>query len=483
MTMTQTPREKIRQLRALLDEALITEQDFIERKNAILDTEFSPTDGLVTFAFPPLQNSGTDLGFVAGQEIGGRAKPYRLERLLGQGGMGQVWQATDLATQAELGHSELVALKILPPQLTQSAMHTRLLIEEASMVRKLAHENIVRVYEWAQDPATSSYFIIMEYLDGQDLDSHLAAHGPCSLQQALSMLRPVAQALQYAWEKHGLVHRDLKPGNLFLTRQGEIKVLDFGISARLRSNTSPLIQPSTRWPNAGTAGYRAPEAGTHQRVFNPALDVYAVAVMLYQMLEGAIPFGEWRNPAQYGQAPSAPLGLTAAQWQVLQSGFAIEPAQRPASVQALLDALQADAAGQSPDTRQARNKVQTQNPPQRARTALEQQSIEFEAAARFRAEQRRQRKELEQQRRRQASRALHALVDKQNKLREIEQQQRQERQQSEDAIRMRTAQNPHAPRLMPDRAAPAPAPVSAPAPRAKFKLTGTIFRQHRSEIT
>ena len=92
-------------------------------------------------------------------------------------------QAVDLATQAELGHSEMVALKILPPQLTQSSMHARLLIEEASLVRKLAHENIVRVYEWAQDPATSSYFIIMEYLAGQDLETYLAAHGPCSFKQ------------------------------------------------------------------------------------------------------------------------------------------------------------------------------------------------------------------------------------------------------------------------------------------------------------
>jgi serine/threonine protein kinase len=316
------------------------------------------------------------------------------------------------------------------------------------MVRKLAHENIVRVYDWAQDPATSSYFIIMEYLDGQDLDSYLAAHGTCSLQQVLGMLRPVAQALQYAWEKHGLVHRDLKPGNLLLTRQGEIKLLDFGISARLRSNTSPLILPSTRWPNAGTAGYRAPEAGTHQRVFSPALDVYAVAVMMYQMLEGAIPFGEWRNPAQHDQPPSAPLSLSSAQWQVLQRGFAIEPAQRPPSVQALLDAMQ----GSAPATHGAAP-AQAKTAPQAARTVLEQQSIELEAAARLRAAQRRQRKELEQQRRRQASNALHALVEKQNSLHEIEQQQRQQR---DDAIRMRAAQNPHAPRLMPDRAVQAP---------------------------
>jgi hypothetical protein len=82
-----------------------------------------------------------------------------------------------------------VALKILPPQLTQSATHAKLLIEEATQARKLAHENIVRVYEWAQDPATSSYFIIMEYLEGQDLDAYLAEQGTLALDAVIRCCR------------------------------------------------------------------------------------------------------------------------------------------------------------------------------------------------------------------------------------------------------------------------------------------------------
>lgn len=410
-----TPRQQIRELLAWRDEGLLSEEEFCQRKNAILDSAFAPGARFSQIGDPAQQ---TDLGLLVGQEVGGASKRYRLERLLGQGGMGQVWQATDLATQAELGHSDLVALKILPPQLTQSPAHARLLIEEAALVRKLAHENIVRVYEWAQDPATGCYFIIMEYLDGQDLDSYLAAHGNCSPAQVQTLLAPVAQALQYAWDRHKLVHRDLKPGNLFLTRQGEIKLLDFGIAARLRSSTHLSTEgDAADWlPDAGTAGYRAPEASAQSQPFSPGIDVYAMAVMIYQMLQGSMPFGPQRHP---GHHPAQPGTLSLAQWQVLQSGFAMDPAQRPASVCALLGALQ-DGTSRH-----------TEAVPRTARpggyTSAQQQKIaEDEVAARLRAEQRRQRKELAEQRRRQASAALQALIEKQRAAREAEERREQQ---------------------------------------------------------
>ncbi|CDG82643.1 kinase domain protein [Janthinobacterium agaricidamnosum NBRC 102515 = DSM 9628] len=339
--MMQTARDKIRELRALHDDGLLSEQEFDSRKNAILDAEYAPPGGSPVppaAQVPPRQ--GTELGFMAGQEIGPQNRRYRLERLIAMGGMGQVWQATDLATHAELGSSEMVALKILPPQLTSSATHAKLLIEEATQARKLAHENIVRVYEWAQDPATASYFIIMECLEGEDLDSYLSRQGPLALEKVLQLLHPVADALSYAWEKHKLVHRDIKPGNVFLTRHGEIKLLDYGIASRVRNAGSSL---GLQTPNAGTEGYRAPEAGTHQRQPSPRLDVYAVAVMIYQMLEGRMPFDASRGA---GHLPSAPMGLNAAQWQVLQNGFSMTPELRQQSVQALLESLER-AAGPS----------------------------------------------------------------------------------------------------------------------------------------
>ncbi|KQQ40246.1 serine/threonine protein kinase [Duganella sp. Leaf126] len=339
--MMQSARDKLRELRALHEDGLLSLQEFDRRKNAILDAEYAPPGSAAAPAaalHAPRQ--GTELGLMTGQEIGPLHRRYRLERLIGMGGMGQVWQATDLATHAELGHSETVALKILPPQLTQSATHAKLLIEEATQARRLAHENIVRVYEWAQDPATSSYFIIMEYLEGEDLDAYLAREGSLALDAIFRLLSPVAEALAYAWDKHKLVHRDLKPGNVFLTRKGEVKLLDFGIASRARNAGSSL---GLQTPNAGTAGYRAPEAGVHQRQPSPRLDVYAVAVMIYQLLEGRVPFDDLR-PADF--QPSAPPGLTPRQWQVLQQGVAVVAERRQATVAVLLAELR-DAAGPS----------------------------------------------------------------------------------------------------------------------------------------
>nr|WP_036231830.1 bifunctional serine/threonine-protein kinase/formylglycine-generating enzyme family protein [Massilia sp. JS1662] len=319
----QTAIDKLRELRALHEDGLLSRQEFDSRKNAILDAAY-PADSA---ADAPVR-AGTEIGLMATQEVGPVNRRYRLERLIAQGGMGEVWQATDLATHAELGHSAQVALKILPPRLTENSLHAKLLIEEAARARQLAHQHIVRVYDWAQDPATGSYFIIMECLDGEDLDTLLARVGRLDLERALDVLAPVAAALDYAWERHHLVHRDIKPANVFLARGGDVKLLDFGIAARARAGGLALEAPAS----SGTAGYRAPEASGTGGVPDRGLDVYAVAVMLYQMLTGALPAGA---------GPARPEALNDAQWAVLRAAFAQDPGQRPASVTDLLARLQA----------------------------------------------------------------------------------------------------------------------------------------------
>jgi formylglycine-generating enzyme required for sulfatase activity len=345
----QTARDKIRELRALHEDGLLSQQEFDSRKNAILDAEYAPPGG----SGAPIQiNQGTELGLMAGMEIGPHTRRYRLERLIASGGMGQVWQASDLATHAEIGHSEQVAIKILPPHLTQGATRAKLLVEEATQARRLAHEHIVRVYEWAQDPATSSYFIIMECLEGEDLEHLLAREGKLPLARVDALLQPVAQALDYAWEKARLVHRDIKPGNVFVTRKGEVKLLDFGIAARARSNASTL---GTEAPgDSGTAGYRAPEAGTHQRQPGQRLDVYAVSVMVYQMVEGHMPFD---GPRTAHHEPPKPDSLSEPEWEALKRGFSWQADERPVSVGALLESLR--TGGEKKPTPVARNEEAT----------------------------------------------------------------------------------------------------------------------------
>ncbi|MEH6438230.1 serine/threonine-protein kinase, partial [Massilia sp. DD77] len=328
----QTAIDKIRELRALHEDGLLSRHEFDLRKNAILDAEYAPElEGVQPVREAPVR-PGTEIGLMVGQELGPPNRRYRLERLIAHGGMGQVWQATDLATHAELGHSAQVALKILPPQATQAASQAKLLIQEATRARRLAHEHIVRVYEWARDPATASHFVIMEYLEGEDLDALLAREGRLGWERVQGLLRPVAQALDYAWDKHRLVHRDIKPGNVFVTSKGEVKLLDFGIAARARASGGAAMLEAPAL--SGTAGYRAPEAADPERQPQPALDVYAVSAMIYQMLEGELPAGA---------ATRAPRALRPRQWTALQSGFARDPSARPASVGALLEAIESGA--------------------------------------------------------------------------------------------------------------------------------------------
>ncbi|MFK3740577.1 bifunctional serine/threonine-protein kinase/formylglycine-generating enzyme family protein [Massilia sp. TN1-12] len=490
--MMQTAMDKLRELRALHEDGLLSRQEFDSRKNAILDAAYaaapSPSASSSTATDPGLARAGTEIGLMAGQEVGPPNRRYRLESLIAYGGMGQVWEATDLATHAELGHSARVALKILPPQLTEQSAWARLLVEEAARARQLAHQHIVRVYDWARDPATASYFIIMECLEGEDLDSLLARERRLPLARALDLLAPLADALDYAWDKHRLVHRDIKPANVFLAG-GDVKLLDFGIAARARASTAQGVEaPAT----SGTAGYRAPEAGHGDGAPGRSLDVYATAVMAYQMLAGTMPFAGQRAA---GDVPARPDGLLDAQWEALQSGFAWDAQARPASVRDWLDRLLAagDAAArqaeeqgraaaeaaaraqaarrEQEETRRAELRARVQaEATAAARAAIERQRREQERLARAAAEEARQARKEELRRQLHERRAIEA---------EKARQEREEALRKAALAKAAAAQLAQQKRARPDAAgqdevAPPAAPLAAPAAEASILAAAPV---------
>jgi formylglycine-generating enzyme required for sulfatase activity len=275
-----------------------------------------------------------------GDEIGPADRRYRLEQFVAQGGMGAVWKATDLSAARHHTQSgrqaPSVALKLLPAELQNVERHKQKLIEEADNARMLGHPNIVRVHGWRECAVTGLPFIEMEYLEstaeaGGDLDKILQREGQPGLSypRVIELLTPVAQALDYAWNEHQLAHRDIKPGNVFVTADGKVKLLDFGIAARARSTASSL----NLGPSPGSPGYRAPEAAANHKI-TPTLDVYSLAVLIYELLEAEQPFADQRSP--HTPWPKKPKSLKPEQWEVLKAGLAFEPGKRPDTTSELL---------------------------------------------------------------------------------------------------------------------------------------------------
>lgn len=304
--MMQSAIDKIRELRSLHEDGLLTRDEFDQRKHALLDALFA-SGGAAQRA------RATEIGLMAGQEVGPPQRRYRLAQLLAQGRASQVWRAADLASETMLGTPHAVALKIVPPTQDGAPHLGRMLVQEAVRMRALAHPHIVRVFDWLHDPATGSCFMVMEHLDGETLERMLERAGPMDPDAACAMLASLGAALDHAFAAARLVHRDLKPANVFVTAAGRPKLLDFGIAAGDGGPEAP--------PDSGTPGYRAPEAPV-----TPAdrrQDVYAAARMFCRML------GEAGIPAGCGQRAA----------QVLRSAMSADPGERPGTVSALAGLL------------------------------------------------------------------------------------------------------------------------------------------------
>jgi serine/threonine protein kinase len=267
---------------------------------------------------------------------------YRLIDQLGRGGMGQVFKAVDQYLEGGGKRNPYIALKALDAAYISDASARDGLLEEAMRAKSLSHDNIVRVDNFEVDGPY--IFITMEYLQGRSLDALMGAdHGAgWSIDAAWPIIEKVGQALEYAHGK-GVVHSDVKPSNIFITQKNLVKVVDFGIS-RLMARTAQNITVTQYRPDSVPLGITVAYASLEQWLGeppDPRDDVYAFALVVYELLTGHHPFAGARSLDAYasGLQPKRIDSLTRPQWEALRAALALPRAQRTKSVALFLRAF------------------------------------------------------------------------------------------------------------------------------------------------
>src|SRR3954454_12565359 len=210
------------------------------------------------------------------QEVRVYSDRYELKRHIARGGMAEVYLAHDRWLDRP------VALKVLFPELSTDRAFVERFRREAQAAANLTHPNIVSVYDWGEEENT--YFIVMEYIDGRPLSTVLRNEGTLLPDRAAGICAEVAGALGFA-HRNGVIHRDVKPGNVLITNDGMVKVTDFGI-ARAANAEENLTQTGAVM---GTATYFSPEQAQGTTV-DPRSDIYSLGVVLYELVGGKPPF-------------------------------------------------------------------------------------------------------------------------------------------------------------------------------------------------
>jgi serine/threonine protein kinase len=221
--------------------------------------------------------------------------PFKIERELGRGGMGVVYLATDTRLDRQ------VAIKALPADLAAAPDRLARFQREAKVLAALNHPNVGAIHGLEQ--SEGHQYLILEYIEGETLADRLAG-GPLAVAEAITIAKQIAEALEAAHEK-GVIHRDLKPGNVMVTAEDVVKVLDFGLARTddgsssttndaVRPDSPTVVSPVRHSPTIpgvimGTAGYMSPEQARGKSV-DKRSDIFSFGCVLYEMLTGSGPF-------------------------------------------------------------------------------------------------------------------------------------------------------------------------------------------------
>ncbi|NOZ53867.1 MAG: protein kinase [Gammaproteobacteria bacterium] len=262
---------------------------------------------------------------------------FVLEEILGQGGMGIVYKARDLRKEEAQDRNPYVAIKVLGTSFKDHPHSLIALQREARKAQTLAHPNIVTVYDFDRDGET--VYMTMEYLEGDALDKMLKRLKPKPMEkpQALRIIEGICSGLAYA-HKHNIIHSDLKPGNIFVTKHGDVKVFDFGIARAIKPKAGTAGDGDTTVFDAGSLGGLTPAYASVEMLQgkDPDVrdDIYALACIAFELLGGQHPYN--KQPADQAKEgtinPPLLKNLSRSQYKALLKGLAFERDARTESV-------------------------------------------------------------------------------------------------------------------------------------------------------
>ena len=268
---------------------------------------------------------------------------FILQAPIGRGGMGTVYKARDLRKEEAQDRNPYVAIKVLNEDFKQHPHALQALQRESRKSQKLAHPNIVTVFDFDRDGANA--YMVMELLEGEPLDRLIKRKKDVGLgvKDAIRLMGGICRAMDYAHQQ-GIMHADFKPANVFLTSSGVVKVFDFGIARAFKAKDRPDADGVTRF-DPGTLGALTPAyAGCEVmegEAPDPRDDVYAIACVAYELVTGSHPYNRL-SASQADKAkmtPDRPSGMSPWQWRALRRALSLRREGRPHSAGELLDGL------------------------------------------------------------------------------------------------------------------------------------------------